>query len=519
MTDIVTNTTTNEKATIMNNTMAKTDNDNVATDTASPSSACIEKSMMVTTRTSSRTTTTTPSTMSTSTSTTQIHTAKDVAISNLRAMKQQEEESYKICYDKKIAIDVQSQQHPIITSPTLEEKGAAEGEKEEGEEDMQEKDNDTSSEEKKEQIDDDKDDDDDEEKFVECQRNMILWCYRLANVCGMQKETVEIAMSMTDRYIMNARGEEEEVKSATNATKAKPSSSSIKKDLEKVRLVFMTSFYVASKVHEQKCLTPPIIEDLTDGLYTQSMIEQMEIDILFKIQWKINPPTCTSFARNFIQTIPKHLIPDVVQNDNDEDNNDNDDNKGRMVWEILEAQIEQAIVHGLNKTNKVSTIAAAALLNALEIVTARHNCMTYFRYTFARSIGTDVSVFENGLTDLQRQLRHLVVGDDKGNNSTNNNNNNENNNEKEGTAGVAVEEEEDQRSVVSSSASTVATGYSSTRAITNGSPKAKHPKSSSSSVTSSTSTLVRSSHSVTGGTATNTSVSTSSSPASVAMTL
>jgi hypothetical protein len=211
---------------------------------------------------------------------------------------------------------------------------------------------------------------------------MVLWCYRIANLYGLQKETVEIAMRLMDTFVAT-----------------KKNGNLLTKDAFRFRrLACTTALYVAFKTHENHnySLTPPMmLERLSgDGLYvTAAHIQEMELELFSALDWRLYPPTAISFARNLLDMIPSSLIRDPT-----------------TVLEVTQVQIDLAIVDGrLLMMTKSSALAAAALLNALRSV-LQHNHLAYFRYIFAKALEMDIESFEDGLEELQEYLHALVVG-------------------------------------------------------------------------------------------------------------
>jgi hypothetical protein len=212
--------------------------------------------------------------------------------------------------------------------------------------------------------------------FSKWRSQMVLWSYRIAKTCRMQKETVEIAMWMMDRFV------------------------TMKSDLLingriQFQLGSMTALYTASKIHETSCMTSLMVEQLSGGLYTQQQIEEMELKLLLACEWKVNPPTATSFARYILDIIPAPLIPDRT-----------------AVLELTAAQIELFLMSGSIDSfsiQKASSLASAALLNSLQSI-LHHGNLAYFRYLFANVLDMDITKFESGLKELQDHLLGLVIG-------------------------------------------------------------------------------------------------------------
>jgi hypothetical protein len=120
-------------------------------------------------------------------------------------------------------------------------------------------------------------------------------------------------------------------------------------DKKQYQLISMTCLYLAIKLYEFKhigipgsCSTMDTIRRLSQGNYTLQQIEEMEMDIMQRLQWHLHPPTSQVFIDLFV---------------NSEISEPSD--LGNFL-------VELAAIDSFFVSYKPSEIAAAALLNATD---------------------------------------------------------------------------------------------------------------------------------------------------------
>jgi hypothetical protein len=173
---------------------------------------------------------------------------------------------------------------------------------------------------------------------AECRFKMAEWCYQVVDVCKFSRETVAIAMSYLDRYISTETG--------------LPALF----DRKVFQLAAMTCLYTAIKIHEPEAMETRIVSQLSRGAHTEEQITDMELEILHAVQWRMNPPTALSFIQNFLA-----LIPGVIMSKSDRD----------TVYELAKYQTELAVHEYSLVAVDASTVAFAAVMNALETVACK----------------------------------------------------------------------------------------------------------------------------------------------------
>jgi len=122
-----------------------------------------------------------------------------------------------------------------------------------------------------------------------CRDKMVAWCFQVAKFCKFQEESVEIAMSCLDRFLLTDAG------------------ASALQDRSDYQLACMVCLYTAVKVHERTAISPAIVSALARDAYTVDQVEAMERTILMALQWRVNPPTMSSFVRNLIGVVSQRV--------------------------------------------------------------------------------------------------------------------------------------------------------------------------------------------------------------------
>jgi hypothetical protein len=205
--------------------------------------------------------------------------------------------------------------------------------------------------------------------YLSWRSEMVRWSYSIAQVCHFQKETVEITISIMDRYVA-------------------VDSEILLLDAWQYQLACMACMYTASKVHESQCLTPQQMEHLSRGRFTRQQIVQKEAQILKAIQWRVNPPTAIAFVRCLVESLPQaYNLPD----------------NRTTILEVVEAQIELALADPMFIPVKASSLALAALMNAVQNV-LQHSHLSFYWYTFTEALLMNQETVEAKIETLQMRL-------------------------------------------------------------------------------------------------------------------
>ncbi|KAL3932394.1 MAG: hypothetical protein SGBAC_010871 [Bacillariaceae sp.] len=130
----------------------------------------------------------------------------------------------------------------------------------------------------------------------------------------------------------------------------------------------MTCLYIASKLISTKCLRLEQLERLCTNAVTGRDVESMELQILFHLQFKINPPTIVAFAQQYVQEQLQVWSFPVTQHDGCTEATQNEDQKRLLFLHLVEQQARLATCKLYTFHVPVSSIALACVRNALEVM-------------------------------------------------------------------------------------------------------------------------------------------------------
>eukprot|EP00557_Chaetoceros_sp_GSL56_P008177 CAMPEP_0176497768 /NCGR_PEP_ID=MMETSP0200_2-20121128/11917_1 /TAXON_ID=947934 /ORGANISM="Chaetoceros sp., Strain GSL56" /LENGTH=322 /DNA_ID=CAMNT_0017895837 /DNA_START=46 /DNA_END=1014 /DNA_ORIENTATION=- len=171
---------------------------------------------------------------------------------------------------------------------------------------------------------------------IECRVRMVEWCFQVIDFAELNRETVNIAMSLLDRYLSTSNPEVEIVKLSR----------------QMYQLASMTALFIAIKMNEKTVVNASLFAELSRGSYTAADITNMESSMLATLQWRLNAPTSHSFLRYLVN---------LVSND--------DTSHFAMESSFLELcvfQLDLSVGDYFFCTKKPSTVAVASFLNAVE---------------------------------------------------------------------------------------------------------------------------------------------------------
>jgi Cyclin, N-terminal domain len=190
---------------------------------------------------------------------------------------------------------------------------------------------------------------------IDCRTKMCAWCYQVADFCKFSRESVEIAMSYLDRFMLT-----------------QPHGIDALQSRNTYQLAAMTTLYTAIKIHERQAMSPDVISQLSQGSYSPQQVEAMEAKILDALDWRMNPPTITSFARELLAITGDELSP----------------REHEVAIELTRLQSEVATAAYHLIATPRSVIALAAVTNALESLgTIKRTTLYQMRLTMEQALG------------------------------------------------------------------------------------------------------------------------------------
>ena len=173
-----------------------------------------------------------------------------------------------------------------------------------------------------------------------CRFVMATWMNTVCDYCNYNKETVEIALSCLDRFVM--------------------SQSSILQDRHVYQLAAMTTFYISIKLNEEEVMDPNTISALSRGVHTSKSIIEMESTILVALQWRVHPPTSMSFVRLIVIQLNNLVLSSTSSSSSITDS------MKEIIIEETKTEIETLVNEYDFCTYNASLIAVACLLNSME---------------------------------------------------------------------------------------------------------------------------------------------------------
>ncbi|CAJ1950082.1 unnamed protein product [Cylindrotheca closterium] len=187
------------------------------------------------------------------------------------------------------------------------------------------------------------------EEYATWRYTMVDWFQKIMGSFQYQPETMEVTMSILDRYVA-----------------AKPELMTHSKNY---KFAALTSLYVAAKMHEQCCLTPHHVNDLSTDTHPIARIEQEELEILKAVGWRVNPPTPTAFSRELFSIISSDLI-----------------RKDEIIG-IFRMQMSHMMFEEIFVTEKASMLVLAALYNAITSVRKAEKMPKYLELRLFSALG------------------------------------------------------------------------------------------------------------------------------------
>ena len=173
---------------------------------------------------------------------------------------------------------------------------------------------------------------------------LVDWCYQIVDRCQFDRETVAMAMNLTDRFMGTPKAQDQD----------------ILHHLGKYQLVVVTSLYLSIKLNERKCLGSKDFEALSAGVYLAKEIEDMEWTMLQGLAWRLNSPTSLQIAYHILSLMLKNIGENTTRPLQEDTRN--------FVHDEVAFQIENSIQEYYFTACRPSTIAIAAILNAIEMV-------------------------------------------------------------------------------------------------------------------------------------------------------
>jgi len=233
-----------------------------------------------------------------------------------------------------------------------------------------------------------------------CKRiQMAKWLHQIADFCHIQRETMEIAMSYTDRYLMKAT-----CSNNTTASSFLAKANTTKDWSLFLQLLTLTSLYTAVKGHEREIFDLATLCKISHGIFTVTQIETMERELLSTLQWRLNPPTVSAFCREYLHLLPVDIIPTY------ESREEIQEMCNYQAEQMVEVSGECEVIPSIEK----STIAYLAMANALKAKGYSHDRIIYSCQQISAAIYNgdamdDANINMDDLRFLQQHLYEAII--------------------------------------------------------------------------------------------------------------
>ncbi|CAB9524248.1 diatom-specific cyclin [Seminavis robusta] len=208
---------------------------------------------------------------------------------------------------------------------------------------------------------------------VDCRTKMAQWCYSVVDFCSFNRETVAIAMSYLDRFLLT------------------PAGLPVLGDTNAFQLAAMTSLYTAVKIHEPEIMGVDLVSKLSRGQYSPQEIETMEFTILQALGWKVNTPTALSFVRKFLELLPMGTLEESI---------------AEAAYDLSKFQSELAVGDYNLVPIQASTVAYASIINSLEGLAVDATLIETLAYTIAAALRIDIT--SQTIRDVQNYLYQAI---------------------------------------------------------------------------------------------------------------
>ena len=216
---------------------------------------------------------------------------------------------------------------------------------------------------------------------AECRSKMASWFYQVAESCNFNREVVELSVRCLDRFLDTLKSAPELHVDALNSYRM-------------YQLASMTALYITVKTTEEKILDPRIVSKLSRGFFSEEDIKRTEVMMLGALQWRVNPPTATSFLRHLLLLLPACKTVDIKTR--------------KQIDDKATHQVEKSILDYGFVTTRPSVIAYAALLNSTQGVDGR-SLPSSERAAFLKDMAFTVGLDDMSLNEIAEVRERLLV--------------------------------------------------------------------------------------------------------------
>jgi hypothetical protein len=210
---------------------------------------------------------------------------------------------------------------------------------------------------------------------------LVDWCYRLVDNYHFSRETVAVAMEMVDRFLSVTAGPA--ALWETNSDVARIGNE-VLSSKDKFQLLTIAALYSSIKIGEKFVLSSEQFAEMCCGIYKKEEIEDTERTLLRGLSWRSIAPTAYEVVHYLASLIAHYVtIPEATW---------------AFLLDVTKYQIEHAVRDYFFSTQRTSTIALAAIFNAIKGISShekRHEVIGAFRLQVVECFDFDKSTLVN----------------------------------------------------------------------------------------------------------------------------
>jgi len=221
--------------------------------------------------------------------------------------------------------------------------------------------------------------------------SICIWAFDIADRCDLSREVVSVCMSYLDRFLSVAQ---------QNRT--------ISLDKPTLQLISATSMYLAAKLYEprSKRLSVTSFVRVSQGLFTNEDMEEMERKMLSGLSWYMHPPTALTYIRQILV---------AVSSKSNQQQRSGSMEGALAFFELARFLTELSVCDYFFVTIRPSTVALASIMIAAQEVPVSNGAFGALVVLTAREVlDYQVGDLARALTRLRTGYYH-TIGRDPGN--------------------------------------------------------------------------------------------------------
>jgi hypothetical protein len=209
---------------------------------------------------------------------------------------------------------------------------------------------------------------------IECHDKMVAWFVQVVDFFNFSHDTVEITVSIVNCFFATSEG------------------TTARNDRRSYQLTCMAALYTATKIYEPKAIPPEVVARFSNGAFSSRDIEEMEVQLLNALKWRVNPPTSRDFVHKLMSLLPSDLVNKELR---------------QTVVDLALLQTQLAVVSYQFVSVPLSIIAYSALMNSLQSIGLDDSILSEVGYILAESLSIDCN--GDNVVSIQSVLYQLVA--------------------------------------------------------------------------------------------------------------